>query len=140
MMSQINADPHQAGYVYQPTNSVTAFFPPYQDPRGALPELSEAGFTQEQIHVFTGEKGASQLDLSGEKHGAWVKFRRGLEQVFADETEIYERADQVLRSGGWVVAAFTDGDATKKEHAARIFKVHHALEVLYWGEWTIEGL
>ena len=69
-----------------------------------------------------------------------MKFRRGLEQVFGDEAEVYERADEVLRSGGWMVAAFTDDDATKKEQAARIFKAHSGQEVLYWGEWTLERL
>jgi hypothetical protein len=57
-----------------------------------------------------------------------------------DETDVYKRADEVLRSGGWIVAAFTEGDATKKERAARIFKAHHSQEVLYWGEWTLECL
>jgi hypothetical protein len=140
MMSQINTDPHQSGYVYQPTYAVTAFFPPGQDPRGALPELSEAGFPQSRIQVFTGEKGAALLDLSGEQHGAWVRFQRGLEKLLADENEIYQRVDHLLRSGGWVVEAFTSGDAAKKEQAVRIFKAHHAQEILYWGEWTIETL
>ena len=139
-MSVVNPDPHQEGYVYQPTNAVTTFFSAGQDPQGSLRELSKAGFTQERMSVFTGEKGASQLDLSGEKHGAWVKFRRDLEKAFADEAEVYKRADQVLESGGSVVVAFTDGDAAKKANAARIFNAHHGQEVLYWGEWTIERL
>jgi hypothetical protein len=119
---------------------VTAFFPPGQDPQLALRELSDAGFSPDRIDVFTGEQGASQLDLSGEQHGARMKLRRGLEQMFGDEADVYERAEEVLRSGGWVVTAFTDDDATKKEHAARVFKAHHGQEVLYWGEWALERL
>jgi hypothetical protein len=46
----------------------------------------------------------------------------------------------MLQSGGWVVAVFTDGDATKNEHAARIFKAHEGEEILYWGRWTIARL
>jgi hypothetical protein len=30
-MSQVNLDPHVAGYVYQPTHAVTAFYPPEVD-------------------------------------------------------------------------------------------------------------
>jgi hypothetical protein len=57
-----------------------------------------------------------------------------------DEVDVYKRADEVLRSGGWVVTAFTEGDAVKKERAVTIFKAHHSQEVLYWGEWTLERL
>ena len=63
-----------------------------------------------------------------------------LSSLFGDEADVYERADEVLRSGGWVVAAFTDDDTTKKEHAARIFKAHSSQEVLYWWEWALESL
>lgn len=139
-MYQVNLDPHRGGYVYQPTGTVTAFFSSSQPPQEALRELSDAGFTQERVHVFTGLPGASRPDLSGEDPDAWVTFRRGLEQVFAEETEVYQRAERVLRSGGWVVAAFTDGDDSKKEHAARIFNAHHGQEILYWGRWTVDRL
>jgi hypothetical protein len=139
-MFKVNPDPHQAGYVYQPANTVTAFFPFGADPQCALRDLFDAGFAEEHVNVFTGDKGVSQLDLGGEKHGAWVQFRRGLEQVFADEADVYKRADQVLQSGGWIVTAFTEGDATKKEQAAMIFRAHHSQEVLYWGEWSLERL
>src|SRR6185295_10315825 len=101
-MSRINPDPHEAGYAYQPTNAVTAFLPPGHNPQPMLHALSDAGCASEKIDVLVGEEGAAQLDLAGEKHGAWARFRRGLEHAFADETEVYQRAEQVLQSGGSV--------------------------------------
>ena len=137
-MSTVNPDPNQAGYVYQPTNAVTASFPRGQEPNGVLRELTDAGFKEEQITVFTGKQGSVQLDLNGENHGAWVRFRRAIEHAFADEADAHQRTDDLLLSGGSLVVAFTDGDAAKKERAASIFKAHQSQEVLYWGEWVLE--
>src|SRR5690348_11439412 len=81
-----------------------------------------------KVQVFRGEAGADQLDLKGERHGGWVRFRRELQQVFADETEIFRRAEEVLRSGGVVVAAFTGGDAARKARAAGVLKSHGGQE------------
>jgi hypothetical protein len=139
-MSRTNPDPHEAGYVYQPTRAVTAFFPASQGVQAMLGALSEAGFAGEKVDVFSGEQGAERLDLAGEKHGAWVRFRRGLESALADEAEVYQRAEQVLRSGGSVVADLTDGGAGEKEVAAGVLKVHHGEEVTYWGNMVIEHL
>jgi hypothetical protein len=132
-MSRINPDPHQAGYVYQPTKAVTAFFPAGQDLQGMLNALSDAGFAKEKVDVFMGEQGATQLDLSGDSHGAWVRFMRGLESALADESEVLHRAEQILKSGGSVVAVLTDGESTQKESAAGILNAHDGHEVTYWG-------
>jgi hypothetical protein len=120
--------------------AVTAFFPASQGVQAMLGALSEAGFAGEKVDVFSGERGAERLDLAGEKHGAWVRFWRGLENVLADEVEVFQRAEQVLRSGGSVVAVFTDGGAGQKAVAAGVLKAHHGEEVTYWGTLVIEHL
>jgi hypothetical protein len=119
-MSEVNPDPHQAGYVYQPTNAVTAFFPPGSDPQAAVRELSDAGFTQERVNVFTGEQGASQLDVSGVKHGAWVQFRRALEQVFADEADVYTSARQGSSMPIMAKRFFTGGNGRSSGYKWRV--------------------
>jgi hypothetical protein len=139
-MPRTNPDPHEAGYVYQPTRAVTAFFPADRGVQAMLGALSQAGFAGEDVDVFSGEQGAERLDLTGEKHGAWVRFRRELEGTFADEAEVYQRAEQVLRSGGSLVAVLTDGGAAQKEAAAGVLKVHSGEEVTYWGDAVIERL
>jgi hypothetical protein len=139
-MARNNPDPHEDGYVYQPTKSVTAFFPAGQDLHAMLSALSEAGFASAKVDVFAGEQGAARLDSDGAKHGAWVRFRRGLEHAFADESEVHERGEQVLRSGGSIVAVRTDGEATQKDRAATTLKTHHGAEVTYWGNMVIERL
>jgi hypothetical protein len=137
---RINLDPHEDGYVYERTNSVTAFIPAGEDVQPMLRALSDAGCASDTIDVFAGVQGAAKLDLAGEKHGAWVRFWRGLESALADEAEVYQRAEKVLQSGGSVVAVFTDGDAGAKDRAVEILKTHHGNEVTFWGNMTIERL
>jgi hypothetical protein len=139
-MSRINPDPHETGYAYQPTGAVTAFLPAGHDAQPMLLALSEAGCTSENIDLFVGKEGAAQLDLAGERHGAWVRLRRAVERAFADETEVFERAEQVLQTGGGVVVVFTDEDAGQEERTAEILKTYHGEEVTYWGNMVIERL
>ena len=137
-MSQVNPDPHDEGYVYQPTHAVTGDFPAGVDVQAVQRALADAGFGAEQVQVFVGEAGAAQLDFKGERHGGWVQFRRALEQLFADETTVFDRAEELLQSGGVVVAAFTGGDAALKDRAVDVLKSHGGQPVRYWGEWTID--
>ncbi len=139
-MSQINPDPHAKGYVSEPTHAVTAFFAPGVDARALQNVLIGAGFAPDLVQVFQGKAGAAQLDVEGERHGGWIHFRRALELALADETADLERAEEVLLSGGVVVAVFTGGDAARKARAAEVLKAHGGQEVRYWGEWVIERL
>jgi hypothetical protein len=139
VMRRINPDLHADGYVYERTNSVTAFLPAGRDVHPILRALAEAGCASGAIDVFLGVEGAAILDLEGDKHGAWVRFWRGLENAMADEAEVYQRAEKVLESGGRMVAVFTDGDASRKNRAVEILKTHDGNEVTFWGN-TIERL
>jgi hypothetical protein len=139
-MSQINPDPHAAGYTYHPTHAVTAFFPPGTDAQAVQRALADVGFADDQVHVYAGQAGVARLDLHGDRHGGWVQFRRELERMFADETKIHDMAEGVLRSGGVAVVAYTGGDDDRKARAAEVLKSHGGLEVLYWGTWVIRGV
>ena len=139
-MSRVNPDPHDEGYMYQPTHAVTARFPAGGDDQAVERALIDAGFRPDQLMVFEGKEGAVQLDLQGVRHGGWVEFRRGVERLFTDETAIFDRTEEVLLSGGMVAAAFTGGDAALRDRAVEVLKAHGGQEVVYWGEWTIQRL
>jgi hypothetical protein len=126
--------------MYQPTHAVTARFPTGGDDQAIERALLEAGFRPDQLMVFEGKEGAVQLDLQGVRHGGWVEFRRGVERLFTDETRIFDRTEEVLLSGGMVVAAFTGGDEALRDRAVEVLKSHGGQEVVYWGEWTIHRL
>ena len=112
------------------------------DPQGQTVEraLTGAGFGPDQLQVFEGKEGAVRLDLQGVRHGGWVEFRRGVERLFADETRIFDRTEEVLMSGGVMVAALTGGDEALRDRAVEVLKAHGGQEVVYWGEWTIHRL
>ncbi len=139
-MSKVNPDPHATGYKHWPTHAVTADFPQGVGISALQRALADAGLAPDQVQVFQGEAGADQLDLKGERHGGWAQFRRALERVFADEMAFLDRAEEVLRAGGVVVAAFTGGDDAQKARAAEVLKSYGGQRVRYWGQWTIEGL
>jgi hypothetical protein len=132
-MIRINPDPHSGGYVYFPTHAVTAFFPPGEDIRPVLNELSAAGFPDDAVEAFTGAEGLGRLDPEGRHHGWFVRFMRAVGDTFFEDDQEFWRAEQTLKSGGSVVAVFTFKDKEKKNRAAKIFKSHRGQDVVYWG-------
>jgi hypothetical protein len=132
-MSQVNRDPHSAGYMFEPTYAVTANFPHGVNVEALQGALTVAGFVPDQVYVFQGQAGAAELDLKGERHGSWVQFRRKLEQAFrAYETSIAKQAEEVLHSGGAVAAVITGGDAARKVRAVEVLKAHGGRNMRYW--------
>jgi hypothetical protein len=137
-MIRVNPDPHTGGFVYVPSRAVTACFPAGQPVDAALKALGDAGFDRERIDVFTGEEGARRLDPEGRHHGWWVRFRKTLEETFADDADVSHRADETLLTGGTVVEVFTHGDQQKKVRAAEILKAAGGRDVIYWGRLLTE--
>ena len=137
-MIRLNPDPRTGGYAYMPIRSVTARFPAGSDVQAALRALSLAGFRDDQIDVFTGVIGADQLDSEGRLHGVWVRFVRGLQDIFTDDADLFHRADETMRGGGSVVAVFTEGQEEERRRASEILKSHGGLDTVYWGGWVTE--
>jgi hypothetical protein len=138
-MTQVNPDPHGAGYVYQPTHAVTAHFPRGVNLETLQKARATAGLASDQLQVFQGQAGADKLDLKGERHGGWVQFRRKLEQIFEPyESWVYDQAEEILRSGGVVVVLFTEGDQDRKAREVEFLKLHGGQAVRYWGPKSIE--
>lgn len=139
-MSPINPNPHEEGYVYQPVNAVTSFFAPGTDALAIQKVLEDAGFATDEFRIYQGEKGADKLDLDGDRHGAWVQFRRSLEYLYAHETKIFDRIQALLTSGGLVAVVFTGVDEARTDRAVEVLKTSGGTETRFWGEWVIERL
>ena len=138
-MIQINPDPHSGGYAYVPKRAVTAFFPTGQSPQPALRALIDAGFSEDRIEVYSGPKSAENLDAEGRTHGLWVRFMRLSEENTTDDYYMFVKADEILRSGGAVIAVFTLKDEEKKRRAIEILMANHGEDVMYWGPWFRES-
>ena len=57
------------------------------DLRSALAELEEAGFDDERVYYFHGEKGLRILDLDGDEHGLLTMIVRALQKSISREAE-----------------------------------------------------
>ncbi len=55
-----------------------------------------------------------------------------MERVFADETEVFRWADELLRSGGEIAAVSTGGDAARMAKAVDVLEAQGANPVPYW--------
>ena len=64
-MSRVNPDPHDEGYVYQPTQAITARFPAGVDDQAVERALIDAGFRPDQLMVFEGKEGRSSSTCRG---------------------------------------------------------------------------
>ena len=138
-MSQVNRDPHGAGYMYEPTHMVTAIFPHGADVDALKAACAGAGFAPDELQVFQGETGADTLDLKGERHSDWVRFRRNLERLFHSyETWVFDQGEKALWSGGVIAAVMTGGDKRRKDRAVEIMKSHGGRGVRYWGPKSME--
>lgn len=139
-MIRLNPNPRTGGYAYMPIKSVTSRFPAGGDVQGAVEALTHAGCHHHQIDVFSGKLGADQMDSKGHLHGVWVRFVRALEDIFTDEAQLFQRADDTLRTGGSVVAVFTAGRELERRQASDILKSHGGLDTVYWGGWVTEHM
>jgi hypothetical protein len=139
-MIRLNPDPRTGGYAYMPVRSVTSRFSAGGDAQGAAQALTRAGFRDDQIHVFSGNLGADQMDTGGRSHGLWVRFVRALEDIFTDEAALFHRADETMTSRGSVVTVFTAGREAERRRAADILKARGGLDTVYWGGWVTEHM
>ena len=54
------------------------------------------------------------------------------------EAWVFDQAEEVLRSGGVFVAAFTGGDEARKARAVEVLKSHGGQGVRYWDQGSME--
>jgi len=77
-MAHVNPDLHAQGYVFMPTNRVTAVLSSYDDLQGGLRALDPFEFEPQPIDVFAGPEGAELLDLCGQRHGVATWMLRNI--------------------------------------------------------------
>ena len=139
-MAAINPDPHGDGFRFSPTYWVTAIYKTRAALANVLEPLRAAGFKETEVEIFVGPEGADKLDARAQQHGAVMRFLHSVASMFGDDMDVQHKFDAVLRSGGMVVNAFTNGEDAKKVRAGEILKDAGADEVTYWGKLTAEKL
>jgi len=139
-MIHFNQDPHTGGYVYLPLKGVSGYFAAGQEVLPVVKALTAAGFEHDRIEVFKGQQGADLLDFEGKRHGLWVRFMRKLEDNLTDDAYLFHNANEILRSGGSIVAVFPHGGEAEWRLVGKILKDHSATDVTHWGRMVVETI
>jgi hypothetical protein len=130
--------PRQASdepFVSYPKNFVLGIFDRSTDASEALTEFRDSGRSGDEIMVFSGGAGLTQLDPD---HGLTGVTERSIERLMTDQDNLDRYAESVRR-GGHVIAIAAKETAAREE-AAAIFMRHDAHDVEYFGEFTVETL
>jgi hypothetical protein len=160
-MARLNCNPYEGFHLFPLVNQVTALLESEDAVAATVRALEADGVSPNDIHVFTGEKGANCLDLAGREHGRARHLLRALEATMGDERETNQRIDAALRQGATLVcvkipstlpammraiahptsmATHRQDKSDQKARALRVFKALHAHDIHYWGAWSFEDM
>ena len=110
------------------------------DLRSALAELEEAGFDDERVYYFHGEKGLRILDLERYRHGLLIKITRALEKDIPREAvEGVKTIEENLRRGSFFVTVLAETEEMK-ESALEILRQNEVYNIHYFHTLTVEQL
>ena len=108
------------------------------DLRSALAELEEAGFDDERVYYFHGEKGLRILDLDGDEHGLLIMIVRALQKSISREAEEGMKAiKEKMRRGSFFVTVLAETEEMK-DSALDIFKHNEAYNIHYFHTLNVE--
>jgi hypothetical protein len=124
-----------------PANHVVAVVDTAKQVSVLVPDLTNNGFLDSEIHVHCGVDYANELDASTGRSGlAGIAIRiaeaLGIENV---EMEVKSRYEQAMRDGHYVVLVAAPTEE-RKERASEILAKHDAHTVTFHGRFTIEDI
>jgi len=122
-----------------PTNKVIGSVSTTGDLKAAITQLNADGFGQEQVSVLCGSKAASQLDVTGERHGLLGRIYRFVEKFGDMDVELLDDYKEELLGGHFLVAVDVENEDQSK-HVSDILVSHGGHRVNFFGRWTIENL
>ena len=137
-MVSINPVASETSKKFSPTNHVTGLFLTTERLPALLDDLQAAGFSDEDIEIFSGHEGAEELDFNGKHKGVVRRLLHDLVMALSDESQLQDQIDDALREGGIFVSVDTRGENTKKEQAIQVLEANYAEDVCYWGHLAVE--
>jgi hypothetical protein len=142
-MATINPDPHTPDYKFLPNRCVTATFDHALDAANAVETLRSAGFSESEIRLYTGEEGASKLDVNAEDESLPTKLLQSLTKALADDAGYLERTAGKLKQGGTMISVSLKQEEQEDynravERASTALKASGGDAVQHWGDWTTE--
>lgn len=124
-----------AGY---PKNQVMAVFDTRPAAAQALSDLRRSGFAQDDLSVYSNERGVTQLDSEGDQHGLTALAQRSVEHLVTDVDDLQGYQDAVKR--GAIVLAVLAKEEERREHVLDIFQRHRGHDVYYFGDMAVQKM
>lgn len=122
-----------------PMNRVAAIFDDLAGVTAVLPELEQAGFDLNGLHVLSGRQGVRLLDLEGAGQGLWARALRALQRGGGFEGETLRIHDSALRNDQAIVFVPVRNDS-EEQNAARILHQCGGRSIFRFNRWTIDPL
>jgi len=128
-------------FTFDPTDKVVGIIDDANDAKGALRDLTAAGFTTEALELLTDDAGARRIDLSELEHGVLIHIFRSTQKLPAlyDAPGLLQRIQKELMDGHYFIGVYPE-DATARERVREILKAHGGHFINYYGRWAAEAL
>lgn len=138
-MVEVNPDPAQDNYQFNPIERVTGLYDAHDPATAAVDALRAAGLSESDIEVFAGEEGMRRIDPTGDEHGTAGKIFRVVESWVSDTSDFHAMAAAHLAAGGYVVAAWVgNDDNARKDTVMQVLADQGARDVKYWHSLFVE--
>src|SRR5690349_14360209 len=112
-------------FTFIPTNKVVGIIDDASDTQAALHDLTEAGFTSDEVELITDDEGSTQIDLSDAQQVAVHIFRSTQKPPsYYDAPGLLDRIEQELLAGHYFVGVAVGNDEEKRERVREILKSH----------------
>lgn len=132
------ADSQDEPFSGYPQDQMLGIFETRNEASDALHALRNAGFASSDLTLFTGLKGAAQLDSEGTAHGIAEFTQRSIEHIASDIDDL-QGYDEAVRRGAVVVGVMAP-DEEPRTQAAQIFVEHGGHDLYYFGAFAVQQL
>src|SRR5690606_29062516 len=101
-------------------------------------ELQDAGFSSEDVRVYTGEEGAEQIDPHGNEHGLVTMLKRFFQMTHVDFDFEHYYANEAA-AGHYVVTVHCPEDE-QRQVAQRLMMAHGSRNTHYFSTFQFEEI
>ncbi len=124
---------------WYPHNYIVAVIDDRAEAEQAAEALSSAGWPENDIRLFAGQKIAPRLEQIEEQRSLPEKLAADVRHYVSDEGVMAEDYEEDARLGHQILAIYTPDDA-KVEQARALLAAHHAHSIEHFGTWVITDL
>lgn len=119
-------------YATYPTHHLFAILDTDEQIQATIEDLHTNGFEDEDIAVYTGDRGADYLDASGRRHGLFARLLRSFEFITTDAITDTAEYEQAAMAGRYVVSVKAS-HKVERDRAHAVVRDHGGHLINYYG-------